>query len=169
MCPAYKRYFVPNSIVFLTMATAGRRPLFDDAVMVASALEILKQVKNIHPFMMKAYVVMPDHIHLLIHTQDGRFDRIIHLFKRNVSFEFHKRGICEGAIWQNRFYDRVIRDDEDLRNHMDYIHFNPVHHNHTSRPADYPFSSFHHYAARGWYPPDWGSMVPDNIKNMNLS
>ena len=169
MCPAYKRYFVPNAIVFLTLATAGRRPLFENGDLAGRVLSILKHVKNIHPFAMKGYVVMPDHLHLLIHTNDGRFDRVMHSFKRNVTVEFHKQGVCDGEIWQKRFYDHVIRDDDDFRNHLDYIHFNPVHHERVKRPAEYPHSSFHHYMKQGWYPPDWGNITPDHIRNMNLS
>jgi len=169
MCPAYKRYFLPNAIIFLTLTTAARRPVFENAAFVSSALEILNNVKMLHPFHMKAYVAMPDHWHVLIQTDDGRFDRIVHSFKRNVSFEFHKQGFWEGEIWQGRFYDHVIRDDTDFKNHLDYIHFNPVHHGHADRPADYRFSSFHHYVKRGWYGPDWGSMIPDNVKGMDLS
>ncbi len=168
MCPAYKRYFKPNAIVFLTFTTKNRNPVFDNPSFVSLALEILHHVKTIHPFRMKGYVVMPEHWHLLIHTQDGHFDRIIHSFKRNVSFEFHKQGFCKGAIWQARYYDHVIRDDEDFRNHLDYIHFNPVHHGKTDRTAEYPFSSFHYYMERGWYQADWGNMIPNHIRNMNL-
>ena len=169
MCPAYKRYFIPNAFVFLTLTTAGRIAVFENAAYATSALEILKNVKKLHPFHMKAYVAMPDHWHLLIQTDDGRFDRIIHSFKRNVSLELHKQGLCGGDIWQKRYYDHVIRDEKDFCNHMDYIHFNPVHHGYANRPADHRVSSFQHYVKRGWYPPNWGRMIPDNIKDMDLS
>jgi putative transposase len=169
MCPACKRYFLPNAIVFLTMTTAGRRPLFENPVLVSSALETLKNVKTLYPFHMKAYAAMPDHWHLLIQTADGRFDQIIHSFKRNVSFEFKKQGFGKGRIWQNRFYDHIIRDETDLHRHMDYIHFNPVHHGYAVRPMDYRFSSFHHYVNRRWYRSDWGNIIPENIKDMSLS
>jgi putative transposase len=62
----------------------------------------------------------------------------------------------------------VIRDNKDFHNHLDYIHFNPVHHSCTRQVADYQFSSFHDYVERGWYNEKWGNMVPDNIKTMNL-
>ena len=168
MCPAYKRYFVPNAMVFLTLATARRRPVFGNHDRVLSALITLKYVKALHPFHMKAYVVLPDHWHLLIRTRDGRFDRIVHSFKRNLSLEFRKKGFCGDDIWQKRYYDHVIRDEEDLYNHMDYIHFNPVHHGHAGGPADWRFSSFSYYVKYGWYLPDWGRRIPDNIKNLDL-
>lgn len=164
----YRRYFVPNAIVFLTAVTGGRRPLFDNADNIAFLLSILKNVKLLHPFAMKAWVVMPDHLHLLLHTVDGRFDRVMHSFKRNVSARFCKCGIGEGEIWQKRYYDHVIRDDRDFFNHLDYIHFNPVHHGRVKRPAEFVFSSFQHYVERGWYTLEWGSMVPENIKEMDL-
>jgi putative transposase len=146
MAPAYKRYFVPNATVFLTLVTAGRKPVFDDPGLVPIALSILRNVKAHHPFKMKAWVVMPDHLHLLIHTMDGRFDKIIHSFKRNVSLKLHKTGI-----------------------HLVYSHFNPVRHGFTRRPSEYAFSSFHYYVKKGWYTPEWGNIMPDNIKDMDLA
>ena len=168
MAPAYKRYFVPNATVFLTLVTAGRKPVFDDPGLVPVALSILRNVKAYHPFKMKAWVVMPDHLHLLIHTMDGRFDKIIHSFKRNVSLKLHQTGIWAGDVWQKRFYDHVIRDETDFANHLDYIHFNPVHHGFVGCPAEYAFSSFHYYVKKGWVPMRWGNIMPDNIKDMDL-
>ncbi|MFZ2630177.1 MAG: transposase [Desulfosalsimonadaceae bacterium] len=164
----YRRYFVPNASVFLTVVTAGRRPLFNNADNIASVFAIFRNVKLLHPFTMKAWVVMPDHLHLLIHTIDGRFDRVMHSFKRQVAAHFRDRGMGGGDIWQKRYYDHVVRDDRDFFNHLDYIHFNPVHHGIATRPGDFVSSSFHHYVARGWYASDWGSMTPDHIKSMNV-
>jgi len=168
MAPAYKRYFVHNATVFLTLVTAGRQYVFGEPARVKSAFETLKKVRSIHPFKMKAWVMMPDHLHLLIHVVDGHFDRIVQSFKRNVSLEFHRLNIWEGEVWQKRFYDHVIRNDEDFGNHLDYIHFNPVHHGLAHRPADYAFSSFDHYIRSGWYDPNWGKTIPNHIKHMKL-
>lgn len=169
MAPAYKRYFVPNAMVFFTLVTAARNPVFADVARVSKALSILRTVKNIHPFTMKAWVVMPDHLHLVIHTMDGRFDKIMHSFKRNLLYEFHQKGIWAGDIWQKRFFDHVIRNEADFAAHLDYIHFNPVHHGVATCPADYVFSSFHYYVKKGWYAIDWGNIPPDHIKDMDLA
>ncbi len=168
MCPSDKRNFVPNAVVFLTLATAGRKPVFENPALGQAALDILNHVKTIHPFQMKGYVMMPDHWHLMIHTQDGRFDKVVHFFQQSVTIEFNKNGLYKGPIWKNGFYDHVIRDDDDFSNHLDYIHFNPVHHKKVKRPTEYPFSSFHHYVELEWYSSDWGNMMPEHIKNMNL-
>ncbi|MGD9974381.1 MAG: transposase [Desulfatirhabdiaceae bacterium] len=165
----FKRYWIPNSIAFLTVVTAHRKPLFKDHSAVIMAKDVLRRVKEIHPFEMKGYTILPDHMHLMIHTSDGRFDHVIQSFKRNLSIEFHRCGIVlDRDIWLKRFYDHVIRDDDDFKNHLDYIHFNPVHHGITLRPMDHPFSSFRHYVKIGWYDVGWGDMVPRNIDGMKL-
>jgi len=111
---------------------------------------------------------MPDHWHLMIHTQDGRFDNVLHSFQQSVTIEFNKNGLFKGPVWQNGFYDHVISDDDDFSNHLDYIHYNSVHHGKADHPSDYPFSSFHHYVELEWYSPDWGNVMSEQIKNMDL-
>ncbi len=62
----------------------------------------------------------------------------------------------ESGFWQRRFWEHLIRDTNDLRRHLDYIHFNPVKHGLVSRVDDWPYSSFHQYVKEGMYPMDWG-------------
>ena len=63
----------------------------------------------------------------------------------------------EFGIWQRRFWEHLIRNDEDYARHMDYIHFNPVKHGHAERPADWQHSSFRKCVEQGIYPADWAS------------
>ncbi|HVL76665.1 MAG TPA: transposase, partial [Noviherbaspirillum sp.] len=65
----------------------------------------------------------------------------------------------ERGIWQRRYGEHVIRDERDLRNHLDYIHYNHVKHGYVKRALDWPHSSFHRYVARGVYPSDWGGSL----------
>ena len=62
-------------------------------------------------------------------------------------------------MWQRRFWDHVIRDDEDYAAHVDYIHYNPVKHGHVDTPSAWPFSSFHKFVRTGLYPADWADCV----------
>jgi putative transposase len=66
-----------------------------------------------------------------------------------------RRARGERGIWQRRYWEHAIRDDIDLRRHVDYIHFNPVKHGHVDAVRDWPFSSFHRYVRRGELPKDW--------------
>jgi putative transposase len=61
----------------------------------------------------------------------------------------------EKVIWQRRYWEHAIRDDDDFERHVNYIHYNPVKHGLVARVADWPFSSFHRYVARGILPSDW--------------
>jgi putative transposase len=62
--------------------------------------------------------------------------------------------ITSGQIWQNRFWDHVIRNQDDMNRHIDYIHFNPVKHGLVSKPFDFRYTSIHQY--RDDYSDDWG-------------
>jgi putative transposase len=71
-----------------------------------------------------------------------------------------KRG--ERGIWQRRYWEHLIRDEEDYRRHVDYIHWNPVKHGWVERVADWPYSSFHKYVRQGVYSWEWVG-DPDGI------
>ena len=72
-----------------------------------------------------------------------------------------KRNKREKGIWQRRFWEHTIRDEDDLQRHIDYIHFNPVKHGLTDRVTDWPYSSFHRYVEHGWLSADWAEDVSD--------
>jgi len=61
----------------------------------------------------------------------------------------------EKGIWQRRFWEHQIRDEDDFQRHVDYVHFNPVKHGLVSQVADWEYSSFHHWVARGMLSSDW--------------
>ena len=55
------------------------------------------------------------------------------------------------AIWQPRYWEHQIRDEDDLARHVDYIHYNPVNYGLAASPRDWPRSSFRHHVAAGIY------------------
>jgi putative transposase len=67
----------------------------------------------------------------------------------------------ESIIWQRRFWEHWIRDENDLNHHIDYVHYNPVKHGLVSRAQDWKNSSFHEFVEMGYYDRDWG----ENYKN----
>ena len=113
-------------------------------------------------------MILPDHVHWILRPQDGmRFSDIVATVKRNVSWRLKELGV-RGPLWQRRFYDHVIRDENDLARHLDYVHFNPVKHGYVKRPADHLPSSFAEWVQRGVYISDWRALEPDRIKGMSL-
>jgi putative transposase len=117
------------------------------------------------PFAVEAIVVLPDHIHTIMTLPDGdsdfsgRWRKIKSIFTRRVAINDPKllpNSKREYRLWQRRFWEHTIRDDQDFSEHFDYIHFNPVRHGLVSCACDWPYSSFHRYVRLGWLPRDWG-------------
>ncbi|WP_425513847.1 REP-associated tyrosine transposase [Ferrigenium kumadai] len=61
----------------------------------------------------------------------------------------------ERGVWQRRYWEHLIRDENDFSRHVDYIHINPVKHGLVPRVADWPHSSFHRFVRTGILPMDW--------------
>lgn len=70
----------------------------------------------------------------------------------------------EASVWQRRFWEHEIKNEEDFNNHIDYIHYNPVKHGHVKRVQDWPYSTFHRYVKEGIYPVDWAGDGIDDLK-----
>ena len=71
----------------------------------------------------------------------------------------------ERKIWQSRYYDHVIRDENDLYRHLDYIHYNPIKHDYVKKVANYPYSSFEKFVKIGYYDKDWCNLEDKNKIN----
>jgi putative transposase len=63
------------------------------------------------------------------------------------------------GIWQRRYWEHLLRDEEDLARHVDYIHFNPVKHGYVERAVDWRYSSFHRYVREGKLTVDWAGSI----------
>ena len=63
----------------------------------------------------------------------------------------------EQAVWERRFWEHLIRDEEDLVKHVEHIHYNPVKHGLVNAPKNWEFSSFHRYVRDGVFDPEWGA------------
>lgn len=65
----------------------------------------------------------------------------------------------ESTLWQRRFWEHQIRDDEDYVKHLDYLHYNPVKHGLVDNAKDWQHSSFHRYVKNGFYGENWGRSI----------
>jgi putative transposase len=151
----YRRNRTQDGTYFFTVTLRNRRS--DLLVRRIDALfAAWRRARRRVPHRLVSFVVMPDHLHAVVTMQDGRDDysRLIQDIKKGFT-----RRVCYGATtdspWQARFWEHTIRDERDLRNHIDYIHFNPVKHGKTDRVADWPHSSFHRFVRTGTLPADW--------------
>jgi len=139
----FRRYYVPGSIVFITQVVQDRQPVFAKAEWIELLLGTLKTTQSLYPFRMLAYVFLPDHFHILIRpTGDSNFSAIMHSLKPNFTKAYKRATNIRGVLnfWQKRFWDHIIRDETDLQNHLDYIHYNPVKHDLVSQPEAWLYS-----------------------------
>jgi putative transposase len=119
-----------------------------------NALEVAKKRQS---FDLIAWVVMPDHVHMIIDPRNSDLSNLIRRIKLGFSYRYRsKLGLYSTAVWQSRFWDHIIRNQDDLNHHIDYIHYNPVKHGLTNSPFDWKFSSLTDYVSTGYYAPDWG-------------
>lgn len=172
----YRRNFTKGGIYFFTVVLQNRS---NDYLVRYIELfrQAFKQTIARYPFETLAICILPDHFHLLMQLPEdddnysvriaflkAQFSRLLPLDCRhpNIS-QFNKR---EAGIWQRRFWEHLIRNDEDLANHMDYIYYNPVKHSYVKSVKDWKYSSFHRDVEKGLYPIDWGSEVNTQIQNL---
>ena len=169
----YRRAWLPGGTWFFTVNLAERQ---ENQLMVENIDSLLAAFESVglrYPFHQEAFVIMPDHLHSIwtLPPDDTDFSRRWSLIKgqfsrrieksERISQSRTKRG--ERGIWQRRFWEHLIRDDEDFNRHVDYIHWNPIKHGWVRRAADWPHSSFHDYVRRGLYLEAWGDQEPASI------
>jgi putative transposase len=166
----FRRFYVPEAIVFITSVTHKRIPYLAEQGDMALFWQTLRAVQVIHPFHLLAHVTLPDHFHWLMRVDDesGDFSSVVHSAKRNYTWNYKRAHGIQGPfhLWQDRFWDHVIRDEKDLQRHFDYIHFNPVKHGYVQHPEDWPHSSYRHWLRLGYYEPGWGSIEPEDLEGM---
>ena len=159
--PNFRRYYIPDAIVFLTTVTRGRQPLFAPQDNVDLWWDNLRTTRTFCPFKLWAYAILPNHIHLLLQPTGGRdFSQIINSTKSNFTKDYKARQKIAHSVslslWQPRFWDHIIRDAEDLERHFEYIHYNPIKHSLVTRPEDYGHSSYRYWLEKGYYEVGWG-------------
>lgn len=151
----------------LTLQDRGARFLVDH---VTDLRACFAQVKQRHPFGIEAIVVLPEHLHAVVRlpVDDADFSTRWTLIKQSFTRMLEQKqalgqaarqprgGQGERSVWQRRFWEHQIRDEEDFARHVDYIHFNPVKHGWVLRAGDWPYSSLHRFVREGRLPADWG-------------
>jgi putative transposase len=171
----YRRATTAGATYFFTVVAYRRQTIFCDEVFRNALRAAITAVRVTHPFVIDAWVLLPDHLHCVWTLPDGDADFTTRwkLIKRAVSVacreDYRSAELMtaskikhrESTIWQRRFWEHQIRDDLDLQRHADYIHFNPVKHGHVKRAVDWPHSTFHRNVQQGIYLPEWPGSSDD--------
>lgn len=171
----YRRLFVPNAYVFLTVVTYNRKPILIENIDLLRAA--LKETKKYFNFEIIAVVVLPEHFHIIFNLETiEEYPQIIKSIKYNFSEKFNFVGLAsptyekkrEKEIWQRRYWEHTIINEEDFNRHLDYIHYNPVKHGYVKCTKDWEYSSFKKFVEQNNYEIDWGSEKDiEKIKGLN--
>jgi putative transposase len=169
--PRYHRFYLPNHPVFITCVTHKRERLFLSKENIDLLWWAIQKIQERTSFVLSAFAILPDHFHWLMDLpeEQSNFSTVLQKFKWKFTVEYRKIHDVEQGLtpWQKRFWDHVIRNECDLENHVDYIHWNPVKHGLARYPEDWEQSSFREWVKEGYYEGEWGrDGEPDGIKGL---
>lgn len=157
------RYFGRGDLHYITFSCYHRLPLLSASRARDLFVRVLDEVRKEYGFKLAGYVVMPEHVHLLIgESVKGNPSTLIQILKLRVSKRLRGRlgrpsaqmddgfqVVGTPQFWQSRFYDFSFHNVAKLNEKLDYIHLNPVTRELVSDPKDWAWSSYASYSGRG--------------------
>jgi putative transposase len=169
MTKGLRRFHYSAQSHFVTMSCYHRQPRFNPPANCDLFLHCLEEMRRRFSLRIYGYVVMPEHVHLLVseprptvpqvrvrpmdanlgpHPDHATLADALHFLK--LSFTKRLQGLTgeTGSFWQKRYYDRNVRDEDEFKVKLRYLHRNPVKRGLATNPADWNWSSFRHYALR---------------------
>lgn len=146
----YRRLYAPGGTYFFTVNLEDR-----SSALLVDRIDDLQRawayVQERHPFSTIAAVVLPDHLHCVWTLPDGdtNFSTRWRLLKSHFSRSLRRNGVAgpgrregERDLWQRRYWEHMIRDDDDLKRHIDYVHRNPAKHGLVGSLMDWEYSTY---------------------------
>ena len=140
-----KRFQQTRANHFLTFSCYHRKPRFTKPEACATFLSALERVRQSYGLCIYGYVIMPEHVHLLV-NEPGRstLAQALKSLKQGVARRLALR--ADEPFWQERYYDFNVWSERKFLEKLRYLHRNPLKRGLVTRPEDWPWSSFRHYA-----------------------
>lgn len=160
------RFHLEGHIYYITTVIYNRLPIFTRSSFIIPLLDSLNFYRYQQEFKLLGYVIMPDHIHLIIWPYGtSTVSDIIRDYKTFTSKRIIRQAKVENIatwvaafeqagretrrsdnkVWQDSYWDKNVYTERFLRQKLNYIHRNPLRSGLVEQPADYPFSSFQNY------------------------
>jgi putative transposase len=161
-----KRYRIEGSIFYITSNIYSRLQIFTRPSFIIPIIDSLNYYRYQYACKLIGYVIMPDHIHLVLWPQDSKIvTDFMRDFKRFTSGRITRQAKVEGKIewvsqfeqagsttdraehkvWQDSFWEQCIYTEDFPRQKLNYIHLNPVRAGIVKDAAEYPYSSYRNY------------------------
>jgi putative transposase len=169
----YRRKKAEGGCYFFTVVAYKRRAFLTDDAVRPLLKGAIKDVQSQLPFVSLAFCLLPDHLHCLwrLPPEDCDYSARWAKIKRLFSSRYRAAGGMElsqtpsrinkreAGIWQRRFWEHRIRDEQDYWRHVHYIHYNPVKHGLVERPEQWPYSTYHQFRNVSLYDTlDWNCL-----------
>jgi REP element-mobilizing transposase RayT len=138
-----RRFGLEGDCYHVTAATRKRQPVFVDPAAAQVVFDALQFIRIRRAYLL-AYAIMPDHLHALVVPRPSfTLSQLMQTLKGFSSRRINQIRGTRGPLWQQGYYDRVIRDDDQLETAIEYIEHNPVSAGIVAATKDYLWSSAH--------------------------
>lgn len=125
-------------LYLLTTITQQRRPIFNNFQLGRLVVDQFRQAHEDGIVISKAWVVMPDHFHWLIELQNKTLGELMCRIKSRSSVNINRLTKTHERVWQKGYYDRALRQEDDVKAAARYIIQNPIRSQLATRIGDYP-------------------------------
>jgi putative transposase len=146
--------YLPNQTYFITISTYKKANLLNTPEKLDIAYKSIKQATNKYNSQLFAWVILNNHLHILI-----KIDKPENLTKF-IKYINSRNAVLLNKIDQTpnrkvfyQYWDKCINDENEFYTRINYIHYNPVHHNHVQKPENYTHSSYREYLNK--YEDEW--------------
>ena len=136
------RYNEENECHFITSVTRERKPIFHDVNNIEILIETIRFYQRRGDIHLLGYVVMPDHVHLMLIPQKGTISDVMRNIKAYSATTIRQRAKIDSDVWQNSFYDHIVTGRRDFESKLNYMHENPLRRKIVDRLDSYPYSSY---------------------------
>jgi putative transposase len=174
---------LPGALHFVTGNFLNRVPLFNDSACCEAFLEVLCALNHQWPSKLIAFILMPDHFHLISNPRDGCIKEFIGALKslsakRILTLHKSVRVRPRGQVWQESFKAMPLWSGWMIWQKINYIHANPVKAGIVRSARDYRWSSFHSYYSqtpelipvdRDWAWPEDAEKLPNAVRAFGKS
>ena len=139
------RYQKTGNFHFITFSCFRRQPLLGSGLAYRVFERELEAVRLSYGFVVAGYVLMPEHVHLLLgEPLVSPLSVALQVLKQNISHKLKRQG--DVRFWQRRYYDFNVHSEFKRQEKLHYMHVNPVRRGLVTKPEDWPWSSCVHYA-----------------------
>jgi putative transposase len=148
---------------FVTLECYRREPLLARPQLKKILLDAIHDTKKQFSLHLGGFVILDDHAHLVfIASANSELSALLHFLRARFTRAWREleKTSTETPFWDHDVKSRVLADHDDLRAHLDYVHYDPVRHGVSERAYDYQWSSLHVRVDQGHYSEDWGVLGP---------